>query len=170
MATQWYFEQEGRKFGPYPAARLRELAASGELRPQDFVWKEGMEKGVLASRVGNLFAGRGTGISPAESATPATEAAREAEPAPVKAEAPGAPAAKGVPPPPPVRKRRVLSIQGGTIHSQDGTVVRYRKTCPKCGHADSSITSTPIPCGTTRDHFFCPKCRKNQPVVILAVS
>jgi uncharacterized protein DUF4339 len=176
MATQWYFEREGRKFGPYLAARLRELATSGELRPQDFVWKEGMEKGVLASRVGNLFAGRGAGVPLAKGAVPASEAAQEPEPAPAKAVAPPAepavgeaPAPRDVPPPLPVRKRRVLSVRGGVIQSQDGTVVRYRKTCPKCGHPDSSLTCVPIQCGTTRTHYFCPKCRKNQPVEILAV-
>jgi hypothetical protein len=179
MATQWYFEREGRKFGPYLATRLRELAASGELRPQDLVWKEGMEKGVLASRVGKLFAERGAGVAPPEATAPAAEGAREPGPALVKAEAPPAPAeaevaetpaAKAAPPPLPVRKPRVVSVRGGVIQSQDGTVVRYRKTCPKCGHVDSSITSKPIHCGTTRDHFFCPKCRKNQAVEILAVS
>ena len=178
MATQWYFERAGQKFGPYLAERLRELAASGDLRPQDVVWKEGMEKGVLASRVGNLFVGRGTGAPAAESAVPAPEVAREPEPEPVRAETPPAPAAievaevpaaRAAPPPSPVRKRRVLNVRGGVIQSQDGTVVRYRKTCPKCGHQDSSLTCSPIQSGTTRAHFFCPKCRKNQAVEIHAV-
>ena len=171
MATQWYFEREARRFGPYLAAQLRELAANGELRPQDFVWKEGMEKGVLASRVGNLFAGPAAGVPLAEGAAPAAE---EREPALVKAETPPArvevPEAVKAPPPLPVRKPRVLSIRGGVIQSQDGTVVRYRKTCPKCGHSDNSITSAPIQCGTTRTNFFCPKCRKNHPVEILAAN
>ena len=66
MAIQWYFERDGKQFGPYLAARLKELAAGGEVRPQDLVWKEGMGKGVLASRVARLFAPAEVSLAPAE--------------------------------------------------------------------------------------------------------
>ena len=55
MAENWYFAREGKKFGPFSATQLKDLAATDKLRPQDTVWKDGMEKGVLAARVGQLF-------------------------------------------------------------------------------------------------------------------
>jgi hypothetical protein len=55
MADQWYFASDNEKFGPFSAAQLMEAAALGRLRPTDTVWKEGMEKGVLAAKVKNLF-------------------------------------------------------------------------------------------------------------------
>src|SRR5205823_528662 len=96
----------------------------------------------------------------------------EEGPAPARHEIPARPeqkvppAGSQPPPQPPARKYRVFNIKGGVIMSQDGERFRYRKTCPKCGHQDRSITSGPIQPGTTRSHFFCPKCRKNHPVEV----
>jgi GYF domain 2 len=55
MIEQIYVEQRGRKYGPFSATQLRALASAGKLRPTDNVWKEGMEKAVLAAKVKNLF-------------------------------------------------------------------------------------------------------------------
>jgi GYF domain 2 len=55
MADQWYFAKGERKLGPYSPAQFKELADSGQLLPTDTVWKEGIEKGVLAAKVKNLF-------------------------------------------------------------------------------------------------------------------
>jgi hypothetical protein len=55
MAVKWYFAREGKKFGPFSAVQLKELAATEKLRPQDTVWKEGMQQGVLATKVKELF-------------------------------------------------------------------------------------------------------------------
>jgi GYF domain 2 len=55
MAEQWYFGWDNKRFGPFSAAQLKELAALGKLRPKDTVWKEGIEKGMLADKVKNLF-------------------------------------------------------------------------------------------------------------------
>src|SRR5438132_32286 len=52
MADQWFYD---RRFGPFSAAQLKELAARGRLEPTDMVWKEGMGKGVPAARVRHLF-------------------------------------------------------------------------------------------------------------------
>ena len=70
----------------------------------------------------------------------------------------------------PVRKRRVLEVRGGVISSQDGVVVKYRKQCPKCGYADTSLTTMQIRSGVTRVNFFCRKCKKNQQVEIQGVG
>jgi hypothetical protein len=55
MAEKWYFARAGESFGPFSAAQLKELAATEQLRPQDTVWKEGMEKRVPAAKVQHLF-------------------------------------------------------------------------------------------------------------------
>jgi predicted RNA-binding Zn-ribbon protein involved in translation (DUF1610 family) len=55
MVDQWYFAWENNKFGPFSAAQLKELAGLGRLQPTDTVWKEGVEKGVLADKVKYLF-------------------------------------------------------------------------------------------------------------------
>jgi ribosomal protein S27AE len=84
-----------------------------------------------------------------------------AEPAPPPEEE-AAVAQKPPPPRQPASNLRVLGVKGGTISSQDGKVVKFRKICLRCGYADTSMTTMPIRKGTTRVNFFCPKCRKSQ--------
>jgi hypothetical protein len=55
MASTWYYAHDENKFGPFSPAQLKDLAAAGTILPVDTVWKEGIEKGVLACRVRNLF-------------------------------------------------------------------------------------------------------------------
>jgi hypothetical protein len=55
VTDQWYFAKIQPRRGPFSAAHLRELAATGQIRPQDTVWKEGIEPGVLAAKVKHLF-------------------------------------------------------------------------------------------------------------------
>jgi hypothetical protein len=55
MADEWYFSWDNNNFGPFSAAQLKELAALGRIQPTDSVWKEGMEKGVNADKIKNLF-------------------------------------------------------------------------------------------------------------------
>ena len=55
MADQWYYASDQEKLGPFSSAQLRELAVIGQLSPTHTVWKEGVEKGVLAVKVKNLF-------------------------------------------------------------------------------------------------------------------
>lgn len=56
MAAQWYYARgKEAKFGPFTADELKRLAASGELRPDDKVWKEGKRKWVSARKVERLF-------------------------------------------------------------------------------------------------------------------
>ena len=56
--TDWYYIKDGsdEKQGPVDTPVLKELAASGQLQPEDMLWKEGMEQWVLASRAKGLFA------------------------------------------------------------------------------------------------------------------
>lgn len=64
----------------------------------------------------------------------------------------------------PIRKRVAVALVGAVLISQDGVTVYYRKKCSTCGFEDSCRSSMRIGQGTTRNHFFCPKCRKNRDV------
>jgi hypothetical protein len=55
MTDRWYFGWDKERLGPFSAAQLKELGALGKLQPTDTVWKEGIENGLLADNVKNLF-------------------------------------------------------------------------------------------------------------------
>ena len=55
MAQNWYYAAGEQKLGPYSASQLRQLAATGQLRPTDMVWKEGMKQWAAAGSVKGLF-------------------------------------------------------------------------------------------------------------------
>jgi hypothetical protein len=55
MSTQWFYERDGQKHGPVPAATLRHLAECGGLTPATNVWQGDMKAPVPAVRVKNLF-------------------------------------------------------------------------------------------------------------------
>src|SRR5688572_2231116 len=55
MAEMWYYTSEGKQMEPVTAPELKQLAASGLLKPTDMVWKEGMPKWVRASSAQGLF-------------------------------------------------------------------------------------------------------------------
>jgi hypothetical protein len=79
----WFLAgSDGKQQGPFPFAVVKERAASGELRPTDFVWREGMSSWAAAGQVQNLsFAEQGRVSAP----TPFTNAAstRSTDKAPV---------------------------------------------------------------------------------------
>lgn len=81
--VEWYFACGDEQFGPVSAARLKELATAGELRPDDLVWREGMEDWAEARYVKGLFEGAAQGAGPhrlAGSASAAPLAASAASP------------------------------------------------------------------------------------------
>lgn len=55
MAFSWYIERQGKQYGPYPVARLKELAASGRLRRTDLVRREDQANPMAAGKVKGLF-------------------------------------------------------------------------------------------------------------------
>jgi hypothetical protein len=55
MPDQWYYEHEMKKCGPVSSRQLRKIAAAGLIRLTDTIWKEGVEQGVAAAKVKNLF-------------------------------------------------------------------------------------------------------------------
>jgi hypothetical protein len=97
MANRWYFARDSKTYGPYSVGQLRGLAATGQLRPRDSVWKEGMENRVLAARVKDLFsAAQLHPPAPPADATPppsprAVEAALDAGPDEIPDDPPLAP-------------------------------------------------------------------------------
>jgi GYF domain 2 len=55
MPVQWYYGRGADITGPVSGRELSDLAASGEIVPTDTVWQEGVEAGVAAGKVKNLF-------------------------------------------------------------------------------------------------------------------
>ncbi len=55
MAEQWYYSQQGQRQGPVLEEQLKQLAASGQLKPTDKVWKKGMAAWEAASAVEGLI-------------------------------------------------------------------------------------------------------------------
>ena len=56
-AVEWYYARENKQTGPVSSLELKRLAAAGELRPADLVWREGMTEWSLAGNVRGLFDG-----------------------------------------------------------------------------------------------------------------
>ena len=55
MAAIWYYAHDENRIGPFSSRQLKELASTGAILVCDTIWKEGIVKGVVASRVKNLF-------------------------------------------------------------------------------------------------------------------
>lgn len=189
MAVQFFFGHGVEQFGPFPANRMRELAAAGEIQPTDMVWQEGDERRCPAARVKNLFPvvevlGRTEGqSSSADSPTGLTAPADQEHPrqeshaAPVNTPAAQskalsqaeAPALAATPPASrrhEARKRRVVCLKGAVLLGQDGVEVKFKKKCSVCGYEDPTRSTTKIPMGFMRLSFFCRDCRKSRPVEI----
>lgn len=158
---QWYYGQVGHRSGPCSANQLRALAASGQISPLDFIWKEGTEQGALASRVKNLFPLSPSPVEP--EAIPQAAEETVAATGPAATTRSYAPSGLGQEP---ERKMRAVALQGAKICSQDGNMVQYIKICATCKFEERSRTSMRIRHGVTRVRFFCPKCRKARPVEI----
>jgi hypothetical protein len=157
MTDQWHYGRGADITGPVSGAELSDLATSGRLRPTDTVWEDGVEAGVPAGQVEYLFSA--AALMADEAAPDAAAAAAD----PPVAAPPPAPAAV---PPPPRKTARASAGKGAVLVGQDGTTVKFRGKCPTCRREDASWKSVPIPRGTLRTSFFCPKCRKRQDVEI----
>ena len=53
--VEWYYARGNRQSGPVASLELKRLAAAGELRPDDLVWREGMAEWTPARNVRGLF-------------------------------------------------------------------------------------------------------------------
>lgn len=94
----WYFADGDVQRGPITEAQLRSLIGTGNLTPEDQVWKEGMEDWTPAGEIPGLFDQPGPTTPPAAPAAsavaePKTKQAKAVKPAP----APASPAAETTP-------------------------------------------------------------------------
>jgi hypothetical protein len=77
MAGEWFVAREGQQpSGPVTPQQLKQMATSGQLQPEDLVWREGMPKWVPAGQVKGLL-----GAPPTE---PPAAPPRAAEPSGVQ--------------------------------------------------------------------------------------
>jgi hypothetical protein len=91
--------------------------------------------------------------------------------APVWAPAPSRVPATGTGPGRSTAPRPWVCVRGGTVVSQDGCLLKYRKQCVKCGRADRDVTTVRLTTGKAWvSWFFCPHCRKTRRVNIQEVG
>jgi len=51
----WHYHKDGQQYGPVSGQQLKQLAAAGNLRPDDLIRKEGMDDWVPAAKLKGLF-------------------------------------------------------------------------------------------------------------------
>jgi hypothetical protein len=62
--AEWYYVKDGNRKGPVGSNKLKNMAAEGQLLPDDQVWRDGMEEWVSARSIKGLFAVGGTDVPP----------------------------------------------------------------------------------------------------------
>ena len=55
MPKRWYYAKGNQKYGPITAENLKQLADSGQLSPNDLVWREGMPQWTNSASVNGLL-------------------------------------------------------------------------------------------------------------------
>src|SRR5687768_10186395 len=55
MSDRWYVSRGQKKFGPFTAAQMRQLVASGKLKRADAITREGLGRWIRAETVKGLF-------------------------------------------------------------------------------------------------------------------
>ena len=55
--SEWYYTSAGQQTGPVTSAQLKQAAQSGQLTPNDLVWKDGMPDWVPATKLKGIFDG-----------------------------------------------------------------------------------------------------------------
>jgi len=153
---------------------MKDLATLGSILRSDTVWKDGVEKGVLASKVKYLFTipsasvivsvQKVTALSKPATAPAAPPSA--VEPAAGSQERPVAAAPKPALVQKPAQKGKAVATKGAEIISQDGLKAKYRRICTVCKQKDVSVQTIVISNKTTNSGFYCPKCKKRRDVTI----
>ena len=70
MATQWKYRKDGQDFGPVTSGQLKQMAASGQLAPDDLIWKEGLTDWLPAERLQGLSFDTASHILPVAGSSP----------------------------------------------------------------------------------------------------
>jgi hypothetical protein len=186
MNNQWYYGRGTDITGPVSGAELSNLAASGEVLRTDTIWREGIEDGVSAEDVKNLFQPVAElapvdialqevdfvnlGLEPLTEDTSASVAvdviAESISTVVVPPPAEPDPAIPAGTRPMSARPARATAGKGAVLVGQDGKTVKFRGKCSTCGREDTSYKSIAIPRGLTRSSFYCAKCRKRRDVEI----
>jgi hypothetical protein len=107
--ADWYYTKNGQQQGPVNDAELKRLASTGQLTPQDMIWKEGMANWLPATAIKGLFGAAASAPSGAQKPVP-----KPVEPAPAATGGePEKTAAGGAPP----RKNKglVIGLIGGGV-------------------------------------------------------
>jgi hypothetical protein len=78
--ADWYYARNGQHQGPVTSAQLKQMAAAGQIGPDDLVFKEGSTQWVAASTVAGLFPAGGVSTRPAPAPAPAPARGRRDEP------------------------------------------------------------------------------------------
>ncbi len=73
MADRWFYAHDGKRIGPFSGRQLHDLASAGEILITDTIWKEGVDRGVVAARVKYLFGITSSEAAPVSAASLATE-------------------------------------------------------------------------------------------------
>jgi hypothetical protein len=79
MSQHWHYAKGSEKHGPITAAQLKELATTGQLAPDDLVWREDMQEWRKASTVKGLFPEQTTQSPPRQPTPTATSHATGGE-------------------------------------------------------------------------------------------
>ena len=168
MTGQYFFAHGETKHGPYTADQMRDLATAGTIQRTDLVWQEGMKQRFQAAQVQFLFEDPADGDESAEAPAEPVAAAEapETPPEPIGERM----FEKPVRPPEKDRPKRVVSIKGGILCSQDGKHVQFRKKCTVCGYEEQGRTTLLIRAVTMKIPFFCRKCRKGRVTEMLGTS
>ena len=147
------------------------MGTAGKVEPTDTVWNEEMTHRVPATRVKGLLPAASAAAEMPVPTTPGRETAATEEAAGMTPEQEAEERRKAAQKKRDleVRPRRVTSVKGAIILSQDGKEARIRKKCLKCGTEDNKRTTLKILPGTSRTTFFCPNCRRVYPVEITGV-
>lgn len=121
----WFYAKHGKQGGPVEVAELRSKLASGEVSPDDLVWREGMADWKPAGEIAELAPGpvEPEGPEPGKQSPPpsgesAPSGAQPAAPGGAVAPATQAQTAPGVPvihPPPPTSGLAIASMVCGII-------------------------------------------------------
>ncbi|MBS0458383.1 MAG: DUF4339 domain-containing protein [Proteobacteria bacterium] len=70
MDEQWFYSRQGNQTGPVSMEKLRELAAAGQLSPDDMVWREGMPEWIAARTLSSVFPPRASAPAPSAPSAP----------------------------------------------------------------------------------------------------
>jgi hypothetical protein len=154
MPDQWYYGPRATRLGPFTAQQLKDLAAAGKIQQTDTIWKEGVEQGVPATRVKNLFPASQPQLQPA-----VTLPAAVPEPGPALSEKGSSVQDQAVP----------LAPEGEHVASpplepqQDGSEPPNTGTADQAPAQDPADSSREAAPAAPEDSTLVPKAKAPQP-------